>query len=386
MPNASGFLSRLLPTPKITGPNSGALNTAIRAWATATRKTRNATNVFNKNALLLANPGEVKALHGAIMNYLMAYNKANYKVSQAQAEPNAGNVKGAESALEAAAGAANKAASVAENVSGKIDRRVALLAEAATPEVQRQRPANQQSLTGNERRNLLKNLTNENTANNTMVANVARRILKINPNSKWANVNANGLTNGQRKVLNALKQAQASSQAPRQAPPPPPPPPRGPLRIRAAVLGAERGLQTAVGRMQEQLKARPAPPPPPPPMPTPNQLAASAARLGAQKGAARAAGEPAKVTAAGKLPLPPPTHREALLGAIAGRLFFTGNKTANGRNVYAASSNSKNYYAKKNNGTGNYYRVKKNGNAYNFNTQNNKAYTYVKGQGFQVKN
>ena len=346
MPNATGFLSRLLPKPKITGPNSKNLNTAIRAWAAATRKTRNVNNVFNKNALILANPGEVKALQAAIMNYLMAYNKAQYKVGQAQNEPNAGNVKGAESALEAAAGAAERAGNVAENVSENIGRRAALLAEAAAPEVQRQRPANQQSLTGNERRNLLKNLTSENTANNTMVANVARRILKTNPNSKWANVNANGLTNGQRKVLNALKQAQASSQAPR----------------------------------------APRPPPPPPPMPTGQQLAAAAARAAAQRQTRRAAGEPAKVTPAGNIPAPAPTHREALMGAIAGRLFFTGNKTSNGRNVYSGSANSKNYYAKKNNGTNNYYHVKKNGNAYNFNTENNKAYTYVKGKGFMQKN
>ena len=278
------------------------------------------------------------------MNYLMAYNKAQYKVGQAQNEPSAGNVRGAESALEAAAGAAEKAGNVAEQVSGNIGRRAALLAQAATPEVQRQITPNQPSLTGNERRNLLKNLTNENTANNTKVANLVRTILNKNPNAKWANVNANGLTNGQRKVLNALKQAQA------------------PLAPRAA------------------------PPPPPPPMPSKGNLAAAAAKAAAQRQARRVAGQPAKVTPPGNIPAPAPTHREALLASIASRLFFTGNKTTNGRNVYAASANSKNYYAKKNNGTNNYYRVKKNGNAYNFNTENNKAYSYVKGQGFKEKN
>lgn len=73
------------------------------------------------------------------------------------------------------------------------------------------------------------------------------------------------------------------------------------------------------------------------------------------------------------------------MAAVKSRLFFTGNKTSNGRNVYAASQNSRNYYARKNNGTNNYYKVKKNGNKYNFNTQNNKPYIYVKGQGFQLK-
>jgi hypothetical protein len=96
----------------------------------------------------------------------------------------------------------------------------------------------------NERKNLLKTLTNLNT--NAQVNARIKAIRGQNPNANWKNVNANGLTNGQKKVLNGLKLGQnyvglkrqatpagnvnvsslfASTQAPpapaRQAPPPP---------------------------------------------------------------------------------------------------------------------------------------------------------------------
>ena len=55
----------------------------------------------------------------------------------------------------------------------------------------------------NERKNLLKTLTNLNT--NAQVNARIKAIRGQNPNANWKNVNANGLTNGQKKVLNGLK-------------------------------------------------------------------------------------------------------------------------------------------------------------------------------------
>jgi hypothetical protein len=62
-------------------------------------------------------------------------------------------------------------------------------------------PANQP--VANNRKNMLKNLTNLNT--NAKVNAVIKEIRGKNPNSNWTNVNANGLTNGQKQVLNGLK-------------------------------------------------------------------------------------------------------------------------------------------------------------------------------------
>ena len=55
----------------------------------------------------------------------------------------------------------------------------------------------------NERVNLLKTLTNLNT--NAKVNAAIKAVRGQNPNANWANTKANGLTNGQKKVLNGLK-------------------------------------------------------------------------------------------------------------------------------------------------------------------------------------
>jgi len=55
----------------------------------------------------------------------------------------------------------------------------------------------------NERVNLLKTLTNLNT--NAKVNAAIKEIRGKNPNANWKNTKANGLTNGQKKVLNGLK-------------------------------------------------------------------------------------------------------------------------------------------------------------------------------------
>jgi hypothetical protein len=55
----------------------------------------------------------------------------------------------------------------------------------------------------NERVNLLKTLTNLNT--NAKVNAAIKEIRGRNPNANWKNTKANGLTNGQKKVLNGLK-------------------------------------------------------------------------------------------------------------------------------------------------------------------------------------
>jgi hypothetical protein len=55
----------------------------------------------------------------------------------------------------------------------------------------------------NERANLLKTLTNLNT--NAKVNAAIKEIRGRNPNANWKNTKANGLTNGQKKVLNGLK-------------------------------------------------------------------------------------------------------------------------------------------------------------------------------------
>jgi hypothetical protein len=55
----------------------------------------------------------------------------------------------------------------------------------------------------NERVNLLKTLTNLNT--NAKVNAAIKAIRGQKPNANWATTQANGLTNGQKKVLNGLK-------------------------------------------------------------------------------------------------------------------------------------------------------------------------------------
>ena len=55
----------------------------------------------------------------------------------------------------------------------------------------------------NNRKNMLKTLSSLNT--NAKVNAVIKEIRGKNPNANWKNVNANGLTNGQKKVLNGLK-------------------------------------------------------------------------------------------------------------------------------------------------------------------------------------
>ena len=84
------------------------------------------------------------------------------------------------------------AAGLPENAS----RAAGLMAQASQPE-----PANQP--VANNRKNMLKTLTNLTT--NAIVNARIKEIRGKNPNAKWNNVNANGLTNGQKKVLNGLK-------------------------------------------------------------------------------------------------------------------------------------------------------------------------------------
>ena len=70
----------------------------------------------------------------------------------------------------------------------------------------------------NNRKNMLKTLTNLTT--NAIVNARIKEIRGKNPNAKWNNVNANGLTNGQKKVLNGLKMGKNYTGIVRQPTPP----------------------------------------------------------------------------------------------------------------------------------------------------------------------
>ena len=110
-----------------------------------------------------------------------------------QARPNATPAQQAQTAAAGAAAAGLPTTTV--NNAAKVAAINALKAQTEAVRAKLNKP--------NERVNLLKTLTNLNT--NAKVNAAIKAVRGQNPNANWANTKANGLTNGQKKVLNGLK-------------------------------------------------------------------------------------------------------------------------------------------------------------------------------------
>ena len=110
-----------------------------------------------------------------------------------QARPNASATQQAQTAAAGAAAAGLPTTTV--NNAAKVAAINALKAQTEAVRAKLNKP--------NERVNLLKTLTNLNT--NAKVNAAIKAVRGQNPNANWANTKANGLTNGQKKVLNGLK-------------------------------------------------------------------------------------------------------------------------------------------------------------------------------------
>lgn len=260
---ANGFFSRFrggsaavvnAPTPQAVvnaknNANTKALSNALKNYVTSIRTLRNA-NPFglSRNTLINSTAANRNKINRAIANYVMNVNKAKYLNTAArQAIPMAQTGAVPESAVAPVVAAAaqqnNQTARAAQEVqmaaAGAPTRRQGLITEVTTP-------AAPELSNKNNKRNILKTLTNANLANNTKINATIKKIRGMNPNANWANVNANGFTNAQKKVLNGLKMGKnyvglkrqatpagnvnvGSLFAPTQAPPAParqaPPPP-----------------------------------------------------------------------------------------------------------------------------------------------------------------
>jgi hypothetical protein len=260
---ANGFFSRFrrqpataanAPTPQAivnakNNANTTVLSNALKNYVKSIRNLRN-TNPYglSRNTVIESTAANRNKINRAIANYVMNVNKAKYLNNVArQAIPMAQAGAVPETAVapvvNAAAQQNNTTAQAAQEVqmaaAGALTRRQGLITEATTP-------AAPELSNKNNKRNILKTLTNANLANNTKINATIKKIRGMNPNANWANVNANGFTNAQKKVLNGLKQGKnyvglkrqstpagnvnigslfASTQAPlapvRQAPPPP---------------------------------------------------------------------------------------------------------------------------------------------------------------------
>ncbi|BAT22596.1 hypothetical protein [Yellowstone lake phycodnavirus 3] len=262
--------------------NSSKLNAALRAYAASIRTLRNAPGA-SKNSVIAAAKSNSNAVNGAIVNYVMNFNKAQYanakaaNVVPAAVEGLVPENAGTNAALQAARANNNLAAAqtkvaeevkqankyrglssenlarvannfnklnaaaknnfrrainekmasipngrgtayeLLENIKKRIGGRTAAafvgpVNKQTTPSVMNgtnnMGTANlfKQATAPNNRKNMLKNLTNETLSNNTKINATIKKIRGMRPNANWKNVNANGLTNAQKKVLNGLKQ------------------------------------------------------------------------------------------------------------------------------------------------------------------------------------
>ena len=163
----------LTATPAAAGSQVG--NNVKTAGGNATQVAAAAAAAAKQQAVSQGKPANVATQAGATAAARMANANTQTPVAASNAARN---------------GAA--AAGLPENAS----RAAGLMAQASQPE-----PANQP--VANNRKNMLKTLTNLTT--NAIVNARIKEIRGKNPNAKWNNVNANGLTNGQKKVLNGLK-------------------------------------------------------------------------------------------------------------------------------------------------------------------------------------
>jgi hypothetical protein len=310
MPNTTGWLSRLRGRPEIAAAaptpqavvnaknnvNTKALSNALTNYVKSIRTLRNA-NPFglSRNVLINSTATNRNKVNRAIANYVMNVNKARYLNTAASqviplAQMGAVPEPIASPVVNAAARQNNKTALAAQQVQQaappplppkpvKMNTANAenmaylnslgnMLNTNTIKKVQKiyNEPFSSNAVKKkalevlnrlkkpNERVNLLKTLTNLNT--NAKVNAAIKEIRGRNPNANWANVKTNGLTNGQKKVLNGLKMGKnyvglvrqktpnmtgnfgtanlfKQAQAQRPAPPPPPPsppskpPPRG---------------------------------------------------------------------------------------------------------------------------------------------------------------
>ena len=239
MPNFGSFFRRKAPNQTF---NTANLNAKVRGLVTGLRQLKGSlpTNFQTNNAFMNGTKAERNALNKSIVNFIRKYNKGVLQTAVAAATPTPTTVAQASTATQQAVNAAQRVQRKVNQVNTNATRAQDLMNEAATPAVP-------ELSNKNNKRNLLKTLTNANLANNTKINATIKKIRGMNPNANWANVNANGFTNAQKKVLNGLKQgenykglvrqqtpnvngnlgtANLFKQALTPPPPPPPPPPR----------------------------------------------------------------------------------------------------------------------------------------------------------------
>ena len=164
--------------------NTNRLNGQVRGLVGAIRKLKTSvpSNLQTTNAFINGTKTERNVLNRAIVNFVVKYNKAVDKTNVAAAA-----VQQAPSKLfptpSAAVQQARQATQQAQVAAQRMQQQVAQ----TTP------------------RNRIANLTNDNLSNNTKINATIKRIRGMNPNLNWYQVNANGLTNAQKKVLNGLR-------------------------------------------------------------------------------------------------------------------------------------------------------------------------------------
>lgn len=188
----------------------GNANNAARAAAAAAQTSPSASpavagqNVQNALLAIQAPPAQAAAAAaGAARQQALALgqgsNAANNAGARAaanaanNARPNATPNQAAHTAASGAAAAGLPTTIV--NNAAKVAAINALKAQTEAVRAKLNKP--------NERVNFLKTLTNLNT--NAKVNAAIKAVRGQNPNANWANTKANGLTNGQKKVLNGLK-------------------------------------------------------------------------------------------------------------------------------------------------------------------------------------
>jgi hypothetical protein len=270
MVNFGSFFRRKAPNmgaPAQPAYNTANLNTQVRGLVSAIRKLRGTvpSDFQTVNAFVNATKAERATMNRAIVNFINKYNKAVEKTNVAAAVPAPTTVEQATNATRQAVTASqqvqrqvaqankytnmsanNLSREAAKNLSpnnrtklrNAINKKLQTLNKTSrqyenlTNAVAKLPPTRQQGLQGeaaalpvpelsnkNNKRNLLKTLTNANLANNTKVNAAIKKIRGMNPNANWTNVNANGFTNAQKKVLNGLKQGKNYVGLTRQATP-----------------------------------------------------------------------------------------------------------------------------------------------------------------------
>jgi hypothetical protein len=208
MPNFSSFFKRKAPNQNF---NTANLNAKVQGLVTGLRQLKGSlpTNFQTNNAFMNGTKAERNALNKSIVNFIRKYNKGVIQTVVAATAPTPTTVAQATNATQQAVNAARQVQRQVNQANANPTRAQGLMNVATAPELSNK----------NNKRNLLKTLTNANLSNNTKINATIKKIRGLNPNANWANVNANGFTNAQKKVLNGLKQGKNYVGLKRQATP-----------------------------------------------------------------------------------------------------------------------------------------------------------------------